>query len=90
LNAVVASNYTIITRDPAKGKLGLSLGAKMGRGTPVAVTFRDRRRKVYPSATAAAIALNVSASTIRSRLKEWQPIQGRDDIRRIEYAEVQE
>lgn len=56
----------------------------------MAVTFRDRRRKIYPSATAAAITLNVSASTIRNRLKEWQPIQGRDDIRRIEYAEVQE
>lgn len=62
----------------------------MSRGTPVAVTFRDRIRKIYPSATAAAVALNVSSSTIRNRLKEWQPIQDRDDIRRIEYAEVQE
>lgn len=62
----------------------------MSRGKPVAVTFRDRSRKVYPSATAAAVALNVSASTIRNRLKEWQPIQDRDDIRRVEYAEVQE
>jgi hypothetical protein len=62
----------------------------MSRGKPVAVTFRDRSRRIYPSATSAAVDLNVSASTIRSRLKEWQPIQGRDDIRRVEYTEVQE
>lgn len=69
---------------------GFRFEVEMSRGNPVVVTFRDRSRKVYPSATSAAVALNVSSSTIRSRLKEWQPIQSRDDIRRIEYAEVQE
>ncbi|MBQ0070650.1 MAG: hypothetical protein KBS81_02125 [Spirochaetales bacterium] len=62
----------------------------MRRGNPVVVTYRNRSQQRFHSATAAAVALNVSASTIRSRMKEWQPIQGRDDIRRIESAEVQE
>ena len=62
----------------------------MKQGNPVIILFRNGPSKRYPSVTAAAVALNVSSSTLRSRLKEWHPIQGHDDIRRIEYAEVQE
>ena len=59
-------------------------------GKSVLVTYHNRSTQKFPSVTAAAIALNLSTSTLRKRLKEWEPIQGREDIRRIEYAEVQE
>jgi|GEM_PF-1874515 len=62
----------------------------MRRGRPVVVTYGNRSKPRFSSVIEAAVALSVSTSTLQSRLKEWQPIQGRDDIRRIEFAEVQE
>lgn len=62
----------------------------MSKGNPVVVIYRNRSQQVFPSVTSAAVALNLSTSTIRTRLKNWLPIQDRDDIRKIEYAEVQE
>lgn len=62
----------------------------MKQGKPIAVTYRNGTRRVFPSVTALAVALNVSVSTLRARMKEWQPLQSHEEIRRIEYAEVQE
>ena len=40
----------------------------MSSGKPVIVTFDGKTEKEYPSATAAAIALNISISTVRKKI----------------------
>lgn len=91
MKIVLDISYAILKKTMgAWQKSGSCFEVRMKQGKAVVVTYRNGSRKAFPSVTAAAVVLNVSASTLRSRLKEWQPIQSLDDIRRIEYAEVQE
>ena len=42
------------------------------QGRPIIVTFGDKQDKEYPSATRAAVELNISISTVRKRLRSGE------------------
>lgn len=49
---------------------------------PIVVIHKDGREEEFPSATSAAVAMNISPSTVRLRLRNGEPyIWNGDELR---------
>lgn len=72
-------------KGPGKRKSGLSVGEEMKR----CVIVMDKRKgdKEFPSATACAVALNVSPSTVRNHCRSGEVLESKVGPVRIRYKE---
>ena len=56
---------------------------------PIVVTHKDGREEEFPSATSAAVVMNISPSTVRLRLRNGEPLLWNGDELRFRFKEYE-
>lgn len=56
---------------------------------PIVVTHKDGREEEFPSATSAAVTMNISPSTVRLRLRNGEPLLWNGDELRFRFKDYE-